>query len=148
MLRKTKGPSVGEAAAAPEWGVSEGNYDGNPMFARFNAAFKDCPDRATYPIQIGVALPLHSPNEQGLPRKPEFVELDAAEETVIDEAGERAILVGVITTRGMREFVLYTATAEWIESFDLALQQRVESHTVQVMAKNDPKWTTYRQYVR
>ena len=148
MLGRKKGPPVAEASAEAEWQVAEGTLEGRPIITRFNAAFAQSPDVGDYPIQIGIALPLNAANADGFPEEPEMRELSAAEQAIEDEAGDRAVLVGVITTGGMREFVLYTSTSDWIESFDHALQDLVPTHTVQVMAQRDPKWKTYRSFVK
>lgn len=148
VLGKKKGPTVAEAGAVADWQVSQGTYEGDALVVRFNRAFQTARDRSDYPIQIGVALPLTDPDERGLPRKAETPSLDQAEETIIDQAGDYAFLVGVISTKGMREFVLYADRPEWVESFDRALQAAVTDHKVQIMAKRDPQWSTYSQFVK
>jgi type IV secretory pathway TrbD component len=81
-----------------------------------------------------------------MPGAAEAEQLNAFEDAVIERAGNRAVLVGVITTSGMREFVLYTGSGEWIAAFHQDLIAALPTHTVQVMAKTDPKWSTYRQF--
>lgn len=58
--------------------------------------------------------------------------------------GDRAVMVAVVTTGEMREFVLYTGAGDWIAKFDGDLQAAAGDHTeVQVMAQRDPEWTAY-----
>jgi hypothetical protein len=135
-------------AAGSAWHVFQGGGDeGQPIVARFNGALRDA-DRSTHPIQIGVAVPLQSPREDGLPNDEESAQLEAIEEHVEHHVAGRAVLVGVISTQGMREFVLYTSTGEWIEGFHRDLQAAVTTHEIQVMAQTDPKWKVYSSFVK
>jgi hypothetical protein len=138
---------VKEAETAAAWVVSKGTYNDKPLYARFNAAFTHAGDIADYPIQVGVAIPLHSPDELGLPASAELDELAEVEDLLVEKVAGQAVMVGAITTNSMREFVLYTDKADWIEGFDHAMQAAVKGHRVQVMAKTDPKWAVYSQFV-
>lgn len=140
-------PLVKEAESAAAWVVSEGTYNRKPLYARFNSAFSHAGDTAHYPIQVGVAIPLHSPDKRGLPQSAELDELAEVEDLIIEKVAGQAVMVGAITTNSMREFVLYTDKADWIEGFDHAMQAAVRGHRVQVMAKTDPKWAVYTQFV-
>lgn len=147
MLRRAR-PTVLEAQKVDAWQISRGEDDGHDLFARFNAAFRKAVDRESYPIQIGVALPLNEPDDLGLPTTEEGVALGEAEDVLLECAGDRAVLVGVITTHGMREFVLYTDQPDWVAGFREELQSAIASHSVQVMAQSDPGWHVYRTFVR
>jgi hypothetical protein len=144
LRRKT---TVEKSARAPSWQLFEGEYDGHLIYARFNTAVYRAADRDSYGMQIGVAIPLLDPDERGMPQASELEPLALIEEEVVDAAGERAVLVGVITTQSMREFVLYARSADWVESFHHFLQGRIEGHEVQVMARHDPEWGVYRTFV-
>ena len=136
-----------DGPVADEWQMSTGENDGQPLLARFNAGPRALAGSSRYPIQIGVAVPLRVPNAEGMPGPDEMRQLDAFEDAVIARAGTRAILVGVITTGGMREWVLYTGSGEWIPAFHEDLKTALPTHQVQVMAQTDPKWSVYRQFV-
>ena len=140
-------PLVKDAETAAAWVVSEGTYNHKPLYARFNSAFSQAGDTADYPIQIGVAIPLHSPDKRGLPLSAELDELAEVEDLIIENVAGQAVMVGAITTNSMREFFLYTDKADWIEEFDYAMRAAVRGHRVQVMAKTDPKWAVYSQFV-
>jgi hypothetical protein len=132
---------------ADAWELSEGEYDGRRLITRFNEGAKVVMGRPGYSIQIGVAVPFTAPTEEGMPSDVDMEALEAFEEVVIDRAASRAVLVGIITTGGMREYVLYTGSGDWIEGFHHELQAALPSHDVQVMAQQDPKWSVYRQFV-
>lgn len=129
------------------WAVSQGTYDGKPLITRFNIGLRQAAGHAAYSIQIGVAVPLKAPDARGLPTSDESAELILIEEELERLVGTRAILVGVITTSGMREFILYTGEGDWIAQFHQDLQAAVSHHEVQVMAQRDEDWATYRRMV-
>jgi Family of unknown function (DUF695) len=145
MLRRQKKTTVETAEDA--WDISRGYFDGLPLSTRFNTAYLLASNRSDYPIQVGVAVPLIAPDAQGMPSNAENLQLQAIEDEVTAESAGRAVLVGVITTKSMREFVLYTKSGDWIEAFHHGLEAAVASHEVQVMAKRDPDWAVYRQFV-
>ena len=147
VFGQPKTQSVKEAATAAAWTVSEGTYNKKPLYARFNTAFRHAGDIADYPIQVGVAVPLHSPDKRGMPAPAELDELGEVEDLIVEKVAGQAVMVGAITTNSMREFVLYTDKADWIEGFDHAMQAAVKGHRVQVMAQTDPKWAVYSQFV-
>lgn len=132
---------------ADEWQVSEGRYDGKRLVATFNAGARKLVGNRSYGIQIGVAVPIREPDAEGMPGHDELAQLMAFEDDLTHQTMGRAILVGVITTGGMREFVLYTGSGDWIEGFHRDLAAALPSHEVQVIAKTDPKWSVYRQFV-
>jgi hypothetical protein len=146
-LFRREQPSEPEGPVPDEWAVSEGNHNGKRLIARFRTGARPWVGSSKYPIQIGVAVPLVAPDGDGMPGGVEAEQLTAFEDALIGRAVDRAILVGVITTSGMREFVLYTGSGEWIALFHEDLIAALPTHTVQVMAKTDPKWSTYRQFV-
>lgn len=127
--------------------MAKGQRDGFVIFTRFNTGVWASRDRREHRIQIGVAVPLNDPNEHGPPHGDEHDELNAIEDLVVEVAGERATLVGVITTQSMREFVLYARDHDWIAGFHEELRRRVAHHEVQVMGQRDPDWETYRTFV-
>lgn len=96
-----------------------------------------------FAIQIGIAVPLLNPDPGGLPRPDETEQLHSIEDTVDRLLGGRAVMVAVITTGEMREFVLYTGSGDWIAQFHTDLQAAVDTHEVQVVAQRDPDWNVY-----
>jgi len=101
-----------------------------------------------YNIRIGVAVPFRAPDPEGMPDATELAQLVAFEDALALKASGKGVLVGVITTGGMREFVLYTGAGDWIPGFHQDLRSVLPTHEVQVTAETDPKWSVYRQFVR
>ena len=129
---------------AESWSVKQGTNEGKPMVVRINRGLDSAAGRSPYGIQIGVAVPLVEPDERGLPKSAESLQLNEIEDEIVSVAGDRAVLAAVITTSSMREFVLYAAQPEWIEGFHKDLKARITHHEVQVMAQQDKDWTTFK----
>ena len=113
------------------------------MFVRLNASARSVAGSAGYGIRVGVAIPLVSPRPDGLPDTAESTQLAAIEDALIDASNAHAMLVAVITTSGMREFVFYTGTGDWIPAFHEQMMRSTPSHKVQCIAKHDPGWSVY-----
>jgi hypothetical protein len=127
------------------WMVLTGTHEDKPLVARFDTSAEQLMGK--YSIQVGVAVPLKDPTPEGWPTSGEDQQLAKIESTVIRKADQESVLAGVITTGGMREFVLYTNSSGWIEDFHHALEEEVSTHEVQVMARTDPKWSVYKSFV-
>jgi hypothetical protein len=125
--------------------VVTGTHDGKPLISRFDTSAEQLKGR--YSIQVGVAVSLNDPTPEGWPTPEEDQQLAAIEARIVRDADEQSVLAGVITTGGMREFVLYTNTSAWIEDFHNVLRAAVPTHDVQVMAKTDPDWSVYKSFI-
>lgn len=127
------------------WMVVTGTHEEKPLIARFDTSSEQLKGR--YSIQVGVAIALNAPTPEGFPAPEEDQQLSRIEAKVVAEAAKESVLVGVITTGGMREFVLYTNSSTWIEDYHHTLADAISTHEVQVMAKTDPQWSTYQAFV-
>jgi len=135
-------------SSADGWQVIQRTNDGRALFARFDKRAARLAKDPRYSIQIGVAIPLRAPDRHGLPNTQEMGQLAEFEDALIERVAEKAVLVGVITTNGMREFVLYTGSGDWIAGFHEELKAALPTHEVQVMAQTDPSWSVYHQFVK
>lgn len=130
------------------WYIYRGGDARGPLHGRFDHDARPLAGSPEYPIQVGVAVPLLEPGLDGLPQEHELPALDEIEKVIVGIAETDAVLVGVISTAGVREFVLYTGDGEWLEAYHNALSAAIESHEVQMMARRDPEWTIYRAFVK
>jgi hypothetical protein len=130
------------------WYIYRGGDAKGDLHARFDHDAAPLAGRPEYEIQIGLAVPLLDPGPDGLPQEDELPALDAIERVVVEEAGDRAVLVGVISTGGVREFVLYTGDGQWLEEFQGAISAAIGTHEIQMMARRDPEWRVYRAFVK
>ena len=141
-------PTVAAAAESDDWAIMQGEFNGRPMFARFNTSFRDATDQADYGVQIDVAIPLNAPDPNGLPQHTELEQLNEIEDLVVERARGRAVFVGVFTTSNVRQLVLYSTASDWVEWFHHGLESAVSSHSVQCRATRDPDWKAYNNFVR
>ena len=130
------------------WYIYRGGDAHGELHARFDHDARSLAGRPEFEIQVGLAVPLLEPGPDGLPLEHELPDLDAIERVVVQEAGDRAVLVGVISTGGVREFVLYTGDGQWLEEFQGAVSAAVETHEIQMMARRDPEWLVYHAFVK
>jgi uncharacterized protein DUF695 len=132
-----------------DWKVGQSKYAGKPLIARFNAGLQAIAGHPDYRYQVGIAVPLKSPNEHGLPSLDEDRQLAGIEDEITRtlEEDRESILVGVISTNGMREFVCYSSDADSVRRKFDRLQHSVTSHDLQLMIRLDPKWAIYKQFL-
>jgi len=95
-----------------------------------------------FDIQVAVAVPLVTATADGLPTPAQERRLAQVEARVRAgfESGERAKLVLVVTTRGVREYVGYSDDDAWLPSWVTAITTALPG--AQVMSRRDPGWTT------
>jgi hypothetical protein len=131
-----------------KWSIGPGTQDGRPIFTRFNAGLKPYAGRPEFSHQLGIAVPLKNPTPDGLPTQAEAEQLNQIEDEMgrLLLAGNESLLAGVITTNGMREFVLYTSdpAAAMAKAADLA--RRVHHHEVQFVMNDDPEWKAFSRF--
>ena len=130
------------------WSVSQGTYEGKPLFARINMSLKSLVGHPEYSSQVGVAVPLHTPNEHGFPTQKESEELNSIEDSLCSEllVDNESLFAVVITTNGMREFVFYTSDPTSAQAKVAKVSQLVTGHEVQLMVQPDPEWNVYKRF--
>lgn len=146
---KRKHPPIEQLELEESWSVSVGGVQGKPVIARVNRGVGQAVRHPELAHQVGVAVPLNDPDGTGLPGMDESEQLAAIESKVVDrlQADGQSLHVAVITTGGMREFVFYTTDPEGTRRrFDEAAKE-VETHELQLMIQEDPKWRVYRKLV-
>ena len=118
------------------------------MFVRRNDSVKQLMGHQDYKYRAGFAVPLLNPNPDGLPTNEEMEVLNSIEEALSLELekNQEALLVLVITTSGMREFVCYTKNPDVVNRAMNIVQSKFTSHKVQSYVENDPNWGLYKQF--
>ena len=86
------------------WTIGEGEYNGNVMLVRLNAGYQEFGPVPGYEHQVGIAVPFHAREANGLPSTEESLQLSAIEDDICLVLQEEAasVLVAIITTGGMR----------------------------------------------
>ena len=128
------------------WTVTKGTNNGQDMIVRRNTGyqFKGVPG---YEHQVGIAVPLRSPEATGLPGAAELALLSEIEDIVcssLEEQGE-SLMVAVITTSGMQEYVFYTRDPHSVQLRFEEIRKRTTTHEIQLMIKSDKSWRVYHQ---
>jgi hypothetical protein len=148
--RKTSAPpSAAPAATDDKWSIGSGEANGKPLIARWDlAAQRSCPDRAR-PIKITIGVQCVNAKPNGLPSLDDMALFEAMEEAMFAElptlAGTSPVLV--LTTNGMREWIIYARTHEWLGSWAPAFQERfMKGRPGKVEATEEPDWETFLEW--
>jgi hypothetical protein len=142
-------PTTEEIDLADEWSMFQGEHEGNPLIARVRTSAKDLVGHPSYAHQVGIAVPLNDPDQNGFPSAEESQQLNNVEDQVacMLEFGNESLLVGVISTNGMREFVLYTTSPDEVQRKFGQLNKETPSHSLQLMIRPDKGWDVYKAFV-
>jgi hypothetical protein len=130
------------------WSVAEGTHEGKAVVTRFNLALRPVAGCGEFPDRIGIIAPLHNANDRGFPNRAEIKQLDAIEELIEQRmsSGNESLLAGVVTSNGLREFVIYTSNLESAKAKAEAVTREIATHELQVIVRNDPQWRVYRTF--
>jgi hypothetical protein len=130
------------------WSVGQGQHNGQVLIVRSNSGYRDFAPIASYDHQVGIAVPMRDPDANGLPSTKEDSELGDVEDALCGslESDDSTLLVAVITTGGMREFVFYTRKPKEVETAFESLRKSITSHEIQLMIQPDKRWNTYSQF--
>jgi hypothetical protein len=147
---RKKYPTIEEIDIADEWAMFQGQHQGNPLIARFRTSAKDLIGHPSYTHQVGIAVPLNEPDHNGFPSADESKQLDETEDQIacMLETGNESLLVGIISTNGMREFVLYTTSPEEVRRKFKELNEQISTHALQLMIRPDNGWNVYKQFIK
>jgi len=117
------------------------------MFVRRNTGYRQFESVPGYEHQVGIAVPLRKPETTGLPGAVEVALLGEIEDIICNSLEEQAesLLVAVITTSGMQEFVFYTRDPHRVQQRFEELRKRITSHEIQLMIQSDRAWRVYAQ---
>lgn len=143
-----KYPSRQDLVVTNDWTVIHGLLNGRPLITRFNVGLKELAGHPDYDHQVGIAVPLETPNDHGLPGVEEDRQLGQVEDAIANvlEEGHESLLAGVISTGGMREFVFYTSDPAAVRQKFERLCEEITSHRIQLMIQQDPRWSVYNQF--
>ncbi len=129
------------------WSIAEGQHSGRVMIVRANTEYRQFGCVPGYEHQVGIAVPLRKAEATGLPCPAEGALLGEVEDIICSSLEEQAesLLVAVITTDGMREFVFYTREPRRVQQRFEELHNRITSHEIQLMIQPDRTWRIYAQ---
>jgi len=115
---------------------------------RFNVALRPIAGHQEFPNRLGIIAPLREANDRGFPSRAEIKQLDAIEELIERRmcGGNESLLAGVVTSNGLREFVVYTSNLEAASTKAEAVVREATTHELQIIVRNDPQWRVYRTF--
>jgi hypothetical protein len=130
------------------WSVAEGTHEGKAVATRFNIALRPIAGHQEFPNRLGIIAPLREANDRGFPSRSEIKQLDAIEELIERRmcGANESLLAGVVTSNGLREFVVYTSNLEAASTKAEAVVREVTTHELQIIVRNDPQWRVYRTF--
>ena len=129
------------------WSITKGQHNDRVMFVRMNTGYRELGSVPGYEHQVGIAIPLRKAETTGLPCPAESALLGEVEEIICSSLEKQAesLLVAVITTGGMQEFVFYTRDPYRVRQRFEELRNRITSHKIQLMIQSDWTWRVYAQ---
>lgn len=129
------------------WTVATGTNSGQGMFVRRNTGYLQFKSVPGYDHQVGVAVPLRNPEATGLPGAAELAQLSEIEDIICSSLEDQAesLMVAVITTSGMQEYVFYTRNPHSLQQRFEELRKRITTHEIQLMIQTDRAWRVYDQ---
>lgn len=150
MFFKKKHPAKTDLQIADNaWQVLQGQNQGKPLIARVNTWAKEISGHPEFPYRIGIAVPFLSPQDNGLPTKEEDFDFNEIEDTIFNlfQQDNEAIVCVILTTSGMREFVIYSSTDK-IEDKVKQLKLIFSKYDFQEYISQDKKWDGYREWAK
>ncbi len=138
-------PGADLAAVAPRWVTLTTTSAGLPSITLVDEAVALAAPFASHPVQIGVGVHLNLPDELGQPGLTERPQLRQLEQCLVDAFAGHARLVSTITLQGIREYVAYATSADFLEAWKQAPPPGLDSHDVQLMVMPDPTWKGLRE---
>jgi hypothetical protein len=99
---------------------------------------------------LGIAIPLNESDKDGLPTQKEQENLNTIEDSLFSsvEVENHTIVALIITTNGMREFVLYSESVDKAKKIASNLKSMVNTHEIQSYTEEDSSWSTYNQFAQ
>lgn len=132
---------------AGPWIVAKGTHNGQGMLVRRNTGYLQLKSVPGYGHQVGIAVPLTKPDATGLPGAAELARLSEIEDIICSSLEDQAesLMVAVITTSGMQEYVFYTREPHSVQQRFEELRKRITTHEIQLMIQSDKPWRVYDQ---
>jgi hypothetical protein len=136
--------------ADDQWTLAQGVMDGQPIIVRMNKSISERRDQQRQmPYWLKIVVPLREPDSNGFARGAEADELEALEErliTSIEGSGE-GVLVGVLSSGGIREYMVYARTAEGVSEAVAAFGRDSQWHQIQYAVQRDNEWSAYKEFL-
>ena len=102
-----------------------------------------------FPYRVGIAVPFLLPQSDGLPNGEENFDFNEIEDTMFDlfQKDNEAIVCAIITTGGMREFVIYSSSNKIVDKVK-QLKSKFSKYDFQNYVSEDKKWDGYKEWAK
>ncbi len=101
--------------------------------------------REGYPKRATVSLKLLAPNESGNVSHEENVQLRGVESSLVAAAGDDACCAGFGTHSGVRNYLFYAKSTEWLRAWGSENRGEAERRRATVRVEDEPDWRTYHE---
>src|SRR5438045_1965863 len=136
-------PARADLNIEDSWRVAQGTYEGHSLILRYRDGVAALAGHPDYGHHVGVVITFAHPQPNGYPGRDEIAVLNHFEESLgVLEENNESILVAVLTTNGMREYVLYTADPVGAAARYAAVEVP-PSYQVEMLARADPEWESF-----
>ena len=130
------------------WSIGQSIDEGRPLFVRLNTGARALRGKPPLGYEVGVAVPLREPRDDGLPTSEEPRDLLHLEEILVPalEEGRKTIFVAALTGGNVREFILYSSDPEHAKAASAPAESRIATLAIQLIIREDPGWTVYDEW--
>ena len=127
-----------------EWFIAEGRHEGQRLLVRLNIGARPMVGDKQYPFKVGIAIQFKSPQADGMPNEDELQRFARIEDMLFNrfDVEHTGVLCIVITTGGMREFVIYSKidnVSDMIEDVSL----HFPTYDFQHYVEQDKNWDEF-----
>jgi uncharacterized protein DUF695 len=125
------------------WQVAQGKLGDDVLFTRFDRKYDELLGETRYALMLGVAVELPH-----LPTREEGKVLNEIEDRLREllEHGSQSVLVGVLTTPKLRQYIFYTAETDRALELVAELKPKLPGRSITARAESDPDWQFYRTF--
>lgn len=130
------------------WTVKDGTYEDKPIIVKKNSGLDMIQGREFYKVRTGIAFKLKSAENSGMPDQDENFAFYDLEDVIFEifQRDNNAIVSLIITTNGIREFVIYSRSNEWSEECYQLLKRKGFDYNFTTYNEQDPEWSVFEEY--
>jgi len=125
------------------WSILQQKDSG--LIIRINDGLKDAIGHPDYPVKMGVAVPVKDSPQKTFDQK------DKLEKAISEALGTKGIVACIVN--GMKEpqffeFLIYTKNGLDFDLIGKSLEKQFPDLGIQMYAKLDPKWESYKAFLK
>ena len=147
--RQMKSKQIADVVNEDSWAIAEGDHEGKPVLVRFRHKLRNVTDVSGYPQLLQITWPYEEADESGMPEAEDSNAMELFEEHMIAafEHDQHAVLTAVITTDGVRQWIIYTGDLEECGKRLSAMPHEQDEYPIELVADDDPEWEFLREEI-